>query len=524
MEKYKLYCLGSRGSWPVEGHAFNEFGGNTSCYVLKKKDYALVIDCGTGLYSAKGLFVDCKKVDVILTHVHYDHILGLLDWSVLPNNSILTFYGNFKSWFGDATLNKFFTKPFWPVEPNFAVKEINEDGKPMLFNDELNITFYSSNHPNFAKQFIVEYEGNKMVVMFDNEKADSLPLELVKDANILIYDGMYTDEIYPKKKGYGHSTYQEGVKLALRANPNRLIITHHDPMNEDVVLNSFEKQARADYQYCDFARAGQTWDFPLERQTSKEEIKNDNIFIKFSKRVSLILEKIRRSNDREYYILYYTCLIVSIITAVLTVVDLFIVKNIPVEAFIALTILTGTLAIVLKRRPKSFPIARVVYEIGNFLIIVYLFVFGNQFVNGFTWFCLIPILSAFILGIKRGVFAYIISEIFLIVFLNTDVFRGVIKYTIPEGINISLPILFSNLCIICLIVQVISDGYKKELNDLTRNQEEIIQKQIQELRDQNYSLLLKNNQIEMRNKLLKEKFGDLSDDDIVDELNNKKED
>lgn len=76
MSKYQLYCCGSRGSRPVEGKRFNEFGGFTSCYVLKTDDYALIIDCGTGLYEANNIILDCSTIDIVLTHMHYDHILG----------------------------------------------------------------------------------------------------------------------------------------------------------------------------------------------------------------------------------------------------------------------------------------------------------------------------------------------------------------------------------------------------------------------------------------------------------------
>ena len=72
----------------------------------------LVIDCGTGLYDARELLADCTVIDVFLTHVHYDHILGLLDWSVFPKGARLSFYAAFKNWFGSDTLNEFFRAPF----------------------------------------------------------------------------------------------------------------------------------------------------------------------------------------------------------------------------------------------------------------------------------------------------------------------------------------------------------------------------------------------------------------------------
>ena len=63
--KYKMYCLGCRGSHSVFGRQYLEFGGQTSCYVIKCNDYAMVIDCGTGLYEARDLLSDCNIIDVL---------------------------------------------------------------------------------------------------------------------------------------------------------------------------------------------------------------------------------------------------------------------------------------------------------------------------------------------------------------------------------------------------------------------------------------------------------------------------
>ena len=105
--EYKLYCLGCRGSHPVFGAQYLEFGGQTSCYVIKCEDYAMVIDCGTGLYEARELLSDCEIVDVFLTHIHYDHVLGLLDFNVscslVSSNSFFCFSASKFSKFAFST-------------------------------------------------------------------------------------------------------------------------------------------------------------------------------------------------------------------------------------------------------------------------------------------------------------------------------------------------------------------------------------------------------------------------------------
>ena len=73
-----LHICGCRGSRSVFGPEFTEFGGQTTCFVLKKANYALVLDCGTGLDNARDLLAGCSAVDVVVTHWHYDHVMGLM--------------------------------------------------------------------------------------------------------------------------------------------------------------------------------------------------------------------------------------------------------------------------------------------------------------------------------------------------------------------------------------------------------------------------------------------------------------
>ena len=462
MDGYKLYCLGSRGSWPVEGHSFNEFGGNTTCYVLKKDDYCLVIDAGTGLYSAKPLFVDCTKVDIIITHLHYDHILGLLDWGTLPDNSILTFYGNFEAWYKDETLAKFFDKPFWPVRPNFKLISIPIDGDTLTLNNELNIRFYSANHPNESKEFIIDYHGHKLVAMFDNEKADSLDLNLIKDSDLLLYDGMYTDEIYPKKVGYGHSTYQEGVKLALKAKPKRLIITHHDPLNEDFVLNRLEKNAQISYPSCDFARAGQEWSFPYV-PSNDEEIKQ-----KKTSRIRMIFDTIiTNMMDRDKGS-YYTLLYINAILGCLILLSLILVfRLLPKVPSIILTLMgiTDTAnAIILYYKPKSLKFIEIEYLIEKSVYFILLFITASNLVYGFSWLLFVPSVGLIVCGLKRTQYIFYISEAALILALNTNAIGKFIKFSIPEGGNIKIPILYALFFVACISVEALKNGYQNKAN------------------------------------------------------------
>ena len=518
-ESYKLYCLGSRGSWPVEGHAFNEFGGNTTCYVLKKGDYALVIDAGTGLYAAKPLFVDCKKVDIILTHVHYDHILGLLDWGTLPDRSILTFYGNFKNWTGDDTIERFFGKPFWPAKSDFKTVNVPDDDTPVIFNDELEVRFYDSNHPNSAKEFIIRYGDRKLVVMFDNEKSDSLDLSLIKDADLLLYDGMYTDEIYPKKKGYGHSTYQEGVKLAVKAAPNRLIITHHDPINEDTVLNRFEKEARITYPSTDFARSGQVWEFPFEKSESEKEEKKLTLRERLFKGMSLLTDKLMDPEKGNYYVLFYSNLVLGLLIGVGSLVASFFTDAFPKEILFLMAATDLLNAWILHLKPQLIHVIGIEYLAEKTLFFLWLFLTRSNITYAFMWLIYLPTMGLLLGGLLKGSILFAVSELCVILALNTDIFRPYPAFAVTDGAGWKLPVMYFLFYLVCLMVEAARFAYENKAREITKNQETTIQKQTQELRDQNYSLMMINNQLEMRNKLLSREYGELSDREIVDQLN-----
>ena len=255
--QYVLYILGSRGSRPVEGARYAEFGGQTSCYIIKTGHHALVVDCGTGLYDAAPYLADCTQIDVVLTHVHYDHILGILCWGVFPVTADLTVYGSFDKWFGRKSFEDFYAAPFWPVQPRFGnLVETPKRGIPVRLGDGMFVSFFDSPHPDDTCIVKVNAGDSSICFMADCELASGMPQDVVENSDILIYDGMFKDEEYPKYAGFGHSTWQEGCRLAERAHVGHLIITHHDPKNSDKELMAREYLAKQMFPHTSFARAG----------------------------------------------------------------------------------------------------------------------------------------------------------------------------------------------------------------------------------------------------------------------------
>ena len=260
-KSYKLYVCGCRGSRPVHGARFEEYGGQTTCMIIRTGNYALVIDCGTGLYDAKPILEGCKDVDVFFTHIHYDHILGLLDWSVFPKNATIRFFGAFNGWMGKETINEFFRSPFWPLQPWLGqIVDVPRDGTSVKLGGGISVETYPALHPDSSSLLRIKCGKKCVFMMFDCESPDCMPKDILKKADMLFYDGMYENETYPLHIGWGHSTWQEGCRLANELGTKRLVITHHDPANSDEQLRKMEQKAKELCPNSIFARAGDVYD------------------------------------------------------------------------------------------------------------------------------------------------------------------------------------------------------------------------------------------------------------------------
>ncbi len=254
---YSLHVCGARGSRTVSGRNFLEFGGATSCFIMKQGSHAVLIDCGSGLYDAKEILKDCTKIDVLFTHLHYDHILGLLDWGVFRRDAIVTFYGYFESW-EFHSFEQLCQPPYWPVSRNLGRCVNVEEEAEIKLNDRVNAQFRPSGHPNFGGLIRVNVDDVSVCFAFDYEHTYPFPRELAEGCQIIFYDGMYQDDDYEAHRGWGHSTWQKGGALGEEMSIPHLYITHHDPDSTDEMLRQREKTARERYRNISFARAGDT--------------------------------------------------------------------------------------------------------------------------------------------------------------------------------------------------------------------------------------------------------------------------
>ena len=238
---------GVRGSIPCPGPNTVRYGGNTSCVEVKCGDRRLVFDAGSGLRMLGLALADEPgpvDIDLFLSHCHIDHLIGLPFFvpAFVTGNWLRLWAGNLKAAGGvQETVRKLVSYPLFPIEIEAAQGKIEFNdftpGDVLTPRPNINVMTTALNHPGGATGYRVEFGGRAMAYITDTELgADAIDpalLELARDASIVIIDTTYTDEELPEHVGWGHSSWQQAVRLANEAGVGKLYLFHHDPEHDD---------------------------------------------------------------------------------------------------------------------------------------------------------------------------------------------------------------------------------------------------------------------------------------------------
>jgi len=267
----RITFWGVRGSIPSPGP-------DTSCVEVRAGKALIVFDGGTGLRMlGKRMLKEMPfTAHLFFSHVHWDHIQGFpfFDPAFVPGNVIHLYGGNNVSRTLEETLAGQMDHPSFPVH-------LTEMGAKMVFHSvgltpvELDagdgtkaiVRAAPGNHPNGVWAYRVDHGGRSVVYATDTEHyavVDYKLAKLAKGADVLIYDSQYTPEEYAgltggmPKLGWGHSTFEEAVKLAKTADVKKLVLYHHDPMQNDAAVAEKERRARELFPSSEAAREGLT--------------------------------------------------------------------------------------------------------------------------------------------------------------------------------------------------------------------------------------------------------------------------
>lgn len=289
---FTIQFWGVRGSIACPGPETVRYGGNTPCIEMRVDGKRLIFDGGTGLRVLGQSMLSQMPVEAHLffTHSHWDHIQGVPFFiPAFIKGNCFHIYGAPAP--NGATIEKRLTDQM--LHPNFPVP-IRIMQADLKFNDlelgekveigEITVENALLNHPGEAVGYRVNWRGYSAAYITDTEHfpdtLDKNVLQLALNADVMIYDATYTDEEYHSKAsskvGWGHSTWQEAVKVAKAANVKKLVIFHHDPLHNDDFLDHVGEQACEQFPNTLMAREGQTLhlvDTTTENLVAVEEAK-----------------------------------------------------------------------------------------------------------------------------------------------------------------------------------------------------------------------------------------------------------
>lgn len=258
----RLRLWGTRGSLPSAGPENVRYGGNTSCVEVVGEGACLVLDAGTGIRRAgNAVPADVQRVDILLTHLHMDHIQGLGFFRPLyqeglevhiwgPPSRRLSLRGR---------LSKYLSPPLFPVPLRDLPCELTlhhiEVRAPFEIGS-LRVTADFVAHPGATLGYRIQENGSTIAYLPDHEPAlgmAQIPSDpdwtsgylLAEGADLLIHDTQYLVDEYPQYVGWGHSAVSHTLAFAEATSVKRLVSFHHDPSHSDALLDKLHNELRS---------------------------------------------------------------------------------------------------------------------------------------------------------------------------------------------------------------------------------------------------------------------------------------
>lgn len=254
---FSIKFWGTRGSIAVPGPHTVRFGGNTACFEIRCGGEVLVIDGGSGLMGLgrKLLREGRRDVRIFFTHTHWDHICGIPFFApaYAPDTEVHFYAGHLVPDSSlKAVLCNMMMAPLFPVPIDvFRSCRFNDFECGATQEPVPGVTLRTCwlNHPNRACGYRIEHGGKSICIMTDTEhrkgELDAIIVDFCRNADIMVYDAMFTDDEYERHVGWGHSTWQEAIRVGEAANVGRVVLFHHNPMNNDDRMSAIEAAAAA---------------------------------------------------------------------------------------------------------------------------------------------------------------------------------------------------------------------------------------------------------------------------------------
>ena len=261
---------GVRGSIPTPGYSTARYGGNTPCVSLERDDsdgrHVIVLDAGTGIRGLGNSLVQRAngdlKVDLLISHTHWDHIQGLPFFGpFFEKGNKVRILGPRQ---GKVNLVRILTEqmnqvvfpvPLRGLPAELHVEHVDETGFSV---DGFEVSAHRLRHPATTLGYRLKPTGGgpEIAYLSDNElgiggEYDVKPswrediVRFLKGTDVLVHDAMYAPDEVEMHRGWGHSSYEEAVALASQAGVDQLVLFHHRPEHDDVAVDAILESARA---------------------------------------------------------------------------------------------------------------------------------------------------------------------------------------------------------------------------------------------------------------------------------------
>ncbi|MEO1017998.1 MAG: MBL fold metallo-hydrolase [Pseudomonadota bacterium] len=243
---------GVRGSVPCPGLSTLRYGGNTSCVEVRCGEHRLILDAGTGLRELGQVIGGSDgtlRAHIFFSHTHLDHIGGLPFFRpAYREGNCFEFWGGHLKSRGASlrqVLETLLQPPLFPVPLNILHSCVAfhdfDAGQTLEPFEGVTVRTIPLDHPGGATGYRIEFGGRSLCFITDVEHAvgeTSCDLvSFVRDSDLMIYDTTYTDEEFLEFKGWGHSTWQQGIRICEQADVTQLACFHHDPRRTDSELD-----------------------------------------------------------------------------------------------------------------------------------------------------------------------------------------------------------------------------------------------------------------------------------------------
>ena len=255
-----IRCHGAMGSIPVSGKEYLKYGGDTTCLEIRSKSGEIIIvDAGSGIRRLGNQLLDEGKFHyhLIFTHSHLDHILGFPFFkpiyhpeAVIHMTGCPTTQGNIQK-----LLSKAMSAPLFPIQFDALQATIEYDMACQLCYqlDSIEVFPINLNHPNGGMGYKFVEDGKSFVFLTDNElggkhrngRTFEEYAEFSKDVDLLIHDSEFTKEEYQLTQSWGHSTYQDALRLAQEAHVKTFGLFHHNQNRSDADQDRIVEECRS---------------------------------------------------------------------------------------------------------------------------------------------------------------------------------------------------------------------------------------------------------------------------------------